>query len=104
MKKASFPLWVVSMKYELDVLLPLESRETVPVLTSYSYASSRPFVSSGTSASGLVKKTRDPSSVIGCVLGGSARVPPIVLSPVKMVAFPVAGAPLGVHDAHATVL
>ncbi len=59
MKNTSLPLTLASTNVETSLLVPLEMRYTRP--PSYSYTSCLPFTSPGTSASMLLKNTREPS-------------------------------------------
>ena len=56
-KNTSSPLALASTKVAGSLPFPVEIKLTLPVLTSYSYASSTPFLSCGSSASAVEKKT-----------------------------------------------
>jgi hypothetical protein len=81
--------------------LPVEISDNVPLGMSYSYASLLPFVSCGISASAVLKNTR-PSFVTARFRYEVFAAPPWK-SLAMTSAGTVAGAPVGLHDAHTTV-
>ena len=100
-KKTSSPLALASRNQESALSRPLEISCTVPLGTSYSYASTRPLTSSRTSGCAVLKKARRPSSLSAWL---RCQVVCAAPAPVRTFrnAFAVGETPAGGHEAHTT--